>query len=813
MKNLIRQKLLLFTFLLSGGAAFGQGFTITGIGDTINYINPCDNNVSLSFSMNNNFFSGGNSNVHYNIQTSTIATNTNVSIVVNWGDGFTNTYIGTYFSPTSNLSFGGVIPQHAYAVGSGVPNTFTISITVSDLVSGSSMSNSNVSFTFACGTQIYGILNVDCDSNGVVDTTLYNFPILVYGPNFTATVPIAGGIGFVMNIPSGAYAWTVDPNFLQQYGYTLFTQAPQTIFTGTVTTILATVFCNNVPQQTDGCVFGHVYCDNNNNGTFDAGDVGVYNAPVMVTYDNTTILTNTDPNGFYNFWATNGNQDTAIVSVDANWLSQNGYQFTSNSTSLVLQPCQTSGNISIANFPVNCDSAQVATECIIGWVFCDANGNGSLDSGEVAIPNAPIQVTGNTNYITTIYSDSNGVFSYSGQAFFGGFAILTVPQWWLTQHGYALANNVLTVQTNCNNPMPAYFGINCSPVQCSDLWTAVTPWIGYFQNQNNYIKLKWGNNGPNATTGYTLTLTFPSSVTPVTSSILYSNYVISGNTITWTFGPGASYINEYDVIKFFVPSGYPSGTSHVYSSVITPLGATSDCDFLNNDGSVCMILGNSYDPNDKSVSHQPVISPDLQDELTYVIRFQNTGTAPAQDVYIIDTLSANLDWATLKVISTSHNMQLINMGNGVMKFNFPGIWLPDSTANEPASHGDVVFSIKEKATNTVGSEIENTGYIYFDWNPAIVTNTTFNINAYLGVDEKAVIDVNVYPNPAENVLHVVSNQWVDKLIVLDLTGKEIFSKDMNNVSTELDLTDLSAGTYMLQLISKDQMSTKRFVKK
>jgi len=56
-------------------------------------------------------------------------------------------------------------------------------------------------------------------------------------------------------------------------------------------------------------------------------------------------------------------------------------------------------------------------------------------------------------------------------------------------------------------------------------------------------------------------------------------------------------------------------------------------------------------------------------------------------------------------------------------FHFENILLPDSTVNEPASHGFVQFRINQLTDNPIGTVIENTADIYFDLNKAIVTNT------------------------------------------------------------------------------------------
>lgn len=786
-----------------------QGFSISGLTPSyVSPLTPCDSILTMQFSAVNPLTST-TSDVAYVIQGSNF-TSSALTVVIDWGDGNTTTHQGTASVAGQPISFNPPI-WHMYPQTSS-PVNYTVLTTVANISNQSYAIDTLIHTVTQCSnpsSPLYGVLNVDCDSNGVTDTTIMDFPIFLSGQGLAFTTQFVNGMAFVGNIPSGSYTWSVDPGFLQQFGYTLFSYFPTTLVLGPPTTIVATVFCDNIPQI--GCTNGFVFCDNNNNGSMDGGDFGIPNVPVFAMYNGLMQSTITGNNGGYSFdYILDSLASPAIITVNAAWLGQNGYQITNTTAIDTAMDCLPT---STQFFAVNCDSATIQNECVTGWVFCDANSNGVLDINESGLAFAPVTLMGNFNNSITVYTDSNGVFTYSGQAYLGSIVVASIPTWWLTQHGYTLTQNAFSMTTNCTNPMMAYFAVNCSPVLCADLWTSVTPWIGYYQNTTNSIKVKWGNNGPNATTGYTLTLTYPSSVTPNLSTIQYSNYVVSGNTITWTFGPGSSYIYETDIIYFSVPAGYPSGTAHSYSTVITPLGSTTDCNGLNNDGSLCMILGNSYDPNDKSVSLQPILDPGTQEELTYVVRFQNTGTAPAQDVYIIDTLSSNLDWSTLKVISTSHNMQLIDLGNGVMKFNFPGIWLPDSTSNEPASHGDVVFSVKENTSNTVGSEIENTAHIYFDWNPAIVTNTTYNVNAYLGIEEEKQIEVSIYPNPAENLLHVVSNQWIEKVVVVDLMGKEILTQNMNNVAMDLDLSALNSGTYLLQMISNDQVSTKRFVKK
>lgn len=169
----------------------------------------------------------------------------------------------------------------------------------------------------------------------------------------------------------------------------------------------------------------------------------------------------------------------------------------------------------------------------------------------------------------------------------------------------------------------------------------------------------------------------------------------------------------------------PIGTAvAVKGKVNMPLG---DSDPANNTYSLQKIVVGSYDPNDKNVDPvyiTPAILANNPPPLEYVIRFQNTGTYEAETVEIIDSLSTSLQWQTLRLISSSHFCTWDISPEGVVKFHFPNIMLPDSTTNEPGSHGFVKFSIQPQTDLFEGDKIANFCDIYFDFNEPIRTNTT-----------------------------------------------------------------------------------------
>lgn len=92
---------------------------------------------------------------------------------------------------------------------------------------------------------------------------------------------------------------------------------------------------------------------------------------------------------------------------------------------------------------------------------------------------------------------------------------------------------------------------------------------------------------------------------------------------------------------------------------------------------------------------------------------------------------------------------------------------------------------------------------------------TYNYNSSITLDTKAagILDksITVYPNPTTDFLNIQnqSNSTIDKMIVIDLTGKKIFEQ---NNSNPIDVQNLSKGMYVLEVISGGNKMVEKFIK-
>ena len=138
------------------------------------------------------------------------------------------------------------------------------------------------------------------------------------------------------------------------------------------------------------------------------------------------------------------------------------------------------------------------------------------------------------------------------------------------------------------------------------------------------------------------------------------------------------------------------------------------------------------------------------------------------------------------------------------KFTFSNILLPDSTTSEINSHGYIIYTIQQNPNNQPGTQIYNTGNIYFDFNANVRTNTTFNQipMTTVGIAERSDTKdgISVYPNPFTNTTRFVfSTKSTDSKYTIqlyDITGKKVREvKNITDTYYELNRGDLKAQLY------------------
>lgn len=309
-----------------------------------------------------------------------------------------------------------------------------------------------------------------------------------------------------------------------------------------------------------------------------------------------------------------------------------------------------------------------------------------------------------------------------------------------------------------------------------------------------------------------------------------TNHNIAGHMFTWSFANLAPATCRRIYVNFRVPTSIVNlGTTLNGTATVYPV--VGDATPNNNVNTEATNIRGAYDPNDKKVAPYHTgngleggIIYENEEELEYVIRFQNTGTAPAQFVQIRDTLDGNLIPLSIKQVLTKHDAEITIEDGNVLVATFDNIYLPDSSVDFEASMGFIKFKINRLPNLPIGTEIENTAAIYFDFNPPIITNTPVStigtITNTVNLDNSK-LDMNVMPNPFGNQItlqYTLEQQEEVTIEIQNALGQVVKrytsgqTQQAGAYIEQVSTTELPSAMYLLVLRTENQIVTKRIVK-
>ncbi|MBL7938537.1 MAG: hypothetical protein JNL43_04180 [Flavobacteriales bacterium] len=443
--------------------------------------------------------------------------------------------------------------------------------------------------------------------------------------------------------------------------------------------------------------------------------------------------------------------------------------------------------VTVPDLGSNCGSVQ-------GTSFIDLDGNCVQDANEVGVPFSPLLVQPTDQ---TILTNGNGQFAFG-----------------LPNGSYTLEQTDPTLVPICPATQPVPFDVNSNvsslllangSTEPLDLRASISGSV-FRPGFDSHYHVSARNDSPQQSGPVTVTLELDPVLTYVASGLAPT---INGNTLTWSLPAFTSYQWEHWYVTVNVPVGTPLGTE--LSSTLTVSNTLPDANAANNiDIDIDIVVG-SYDPNDKRAVTSSRASESLYfinaDEwIDYTIRFQNTGTFPADFVVITDTIAPELDMLTFEQGVVSHPFDVSFKPGRVIEWRFDDIQLPDSASDEPGSHGLVKFRMKPRLPLVAGTSIENTANIYFDFNEPVITEpSVLTAEFSTGVHEgSSTPRVTVVPNPAIAGVEVQCNRVDMRYVsILAADGRRVHGQRVSGKHANIDIAGFAAGMYMLLLEGSD----------
>ena len=451
-----------------------------------------------------------------------------------------------------------------------------------------------------------------------------------------------------------------------------------------------------------------------------------------------------------------------------------------------------------------------------GGIFYTIQGNQKFDSNtngcdalDGVVPNLKFSIS---DGVTTGSLISNATGNYSIPVPAGTYTI--TPKLENPTYFNVSPTNVTVAFPTQTSPVTQNFCVSVNGVH-PDLEVALLPLEPARPGFDAKYKIVYKNKGTTTQSG-SVNLVFNDAVldlvvaNPVTTTL-------TTNNLSWDFTNLLPF--ETRAITFTLNVNSPLETPAVNSGSVLPFiatisSATTDETPIDNTFAFNQTVVNSFDPNDKTCLEGTTISPSLIGQYVhYMIRFENNGTANAQNIVVKDMIDlAKFDITTLVPTNASHSfITNISAGNKV-EFIFENINLPFDDANNV---GYIAFKIKTLPTLAVNDTFTNDASIYFDYNFPIVTNKATSTFKILGVPDFEFSNYfTLYPNPANEVLNISSKDAIEvkSISIYNTLGQLVLVVTNAEKVSKIDVSSLTTGNYFIKINSDKGTSNARFIK-
>ncbi|MCC9074404.1 T9SS type A sorting domain-containing protein [Flavobacterium sp. F-65] len=443
-----------------------------------------------------------------------------------------------------------------------------------------------------------------------------------------------------------------------------------------------------------------------------------------------------------------------------------------------------------------------------GYTRLDMQNNGCTDV-DPGFPYLKYKLVNGTTQ-SSYYSTSNG---YHGVMLKNGTSVITPildnPTWFSVSPSSISLN--MPSATNYANQNFCVTAVGSH----HDLSVSIVPINRATPGFDAYYEVLVRNNGNQTATG-TVGFTYDAA----TAEYIQSTPLAAGagfGSVTWNI-EGLLPLSE---VKYIVKLNLntPTDTPPLNANDVLKFSAVAniaqDEVATNDEATLEQTVVNSFDPNDKICLGGDYVRPEhVGDYMYYRIRFENLGTASAQNIKVTDMIdTTKFDIASLSPVDGSHPFTTRVIQGNQVEFMFNNIQLGFADEN---NDGYLVFKIRSLNSLTEGAVLENTASIYFDYNLPVVTNTSVvTVQTSLHTISFETIKLALYPVPAGDMVFISIPKQVNvqSVTVYNLLGQSVLENVRPGPQGDVNVTTLATGSYLMRVRTELGDGVMRFVKK
>ena len=183
------------------------------------------------------------------------------------------------------------------------------------------------------------------------------------------------------------------------------------------------------------------------------------------------------------------------------------------------------------------------------------------------------------------------------------------------------------------------------------------------------------------------------------------------------------------------------------------------------------------------------------------------------------TWAINTPWEVTWEVATTNLLPINCQKVNILLSTDGGFTYPITLASGVPNTGIATVTMPNDASLVGQTDarimVQSVGNVFYD-----ISNANFTITGNVGIaDVDISSDVSVYPNPVTNITNVFIsglNQENISLKVYDVIGKVIYEEHLSGLTGEktisLDLSEVSSGTFLVEVITEHGKSVKKIMK-
>lgn len=257
--------------------------------------------------------------------------------------------------------------------------------------------------------------------------------------------------------------------------------------------------------------------------------------------------------------------------------------------------------------------------------------------------------------------------------------------------------------------------------------------------------------------------------------------------------------------------------------------ATDNFDFDNYDTLTQRVESNLPITNGKQVFPTPAVNDTVtyvtanENELEYLVNFENTSLDTITTIYVIDTIDLNIDMQYIQETGSSHNYttRIYNcpptLGKGVIVWTFNNIKLPPNPFGPNTDYtkhkGHVGFKVRFNSSLPIGTMIKNKAHIVFDYQNPLATNNTYakvtNTTGLIKNVEERFTRPIIFPNPANQIFSLQLADEENHVHITDISGRTVFEMNALEDKVLIPCQHWASGIYVVTICTSNSIHTSK----